>query len=43
LEIRRKEGSIRNSFILEDFKLGRYIPTNLESGIHEACWIDFVV
>jgi hypothetical protein len=41
LEIRRKEGSIRNPFLFEDFKLGRHILSNLESGVHKACWIDF--
>jgi hypothetical protein len=24
------------------FKLGRYINSNLESGVHEACWIDLL-
>jgi hypothetical protein len=36
-----KEGSIRNPFFLEDFKLGRYMFANLESIIHETCWINF--
>jgi len=41
LEIRIKEGSIRNPFLFEDFKLGRYILANLENGVDEACWINF--
>jgi hypothetical protein len=34
--IRRKEGNFRNPFLFEDFKLRRHIPTNIESGVHEA-------
>jgi hypothetical protein len=41
MEIRKKECSIRNPLLFEDFKLGRYILANLESKVHEACWIDF--
>jgi hypothetical protein len=42
LEIRRKKGSIRNPFLFEDFKLGRYILVSFESEAYEVCWnIDF--
>jgi hypothetical protein len=41
LERRKKKGSIRNPFLLEDFKLEIYTLANLENGVHEACWIDF--
>jgi len=41
LEIRKKEGSIRNPFLFEDFKLGRYILANLENGVDKAYWINF--
>jgi hypothetical protein len=41
LKRRKKQCSIRNPFLFEDFKLGRYILANLESEVHEACWIDF--
>jgi hypothetical protein len=41
LEIRKKERRIGNLFLFEDFKLGRYILANLESGVDEAYWINF--
>jgi len=37
LEIRRKKGSIRNPFLFEDFKLGRYILVSFESEAYEVC------
>ena len=33
---KKKEGSIRNQFLFEDFKLGRYIFASLESEVNEA-------
>ena len=41
LEIKRKEGSIRNLFLFKYFKLGRYILASFESGVHETYWIAF--
>jgi hypothetical protein len=40
---KKEESSIRKPFLFEDFKLERYILTNLESGVHKACKIDFII
>ena len=36
----KKEGSIINPFLFEDFKLGRYILINFESGVDKVCCIN---
>jgi hypothetical protein len=33
---KKEEGNIRNASLFEYFKLGRYILTSLESGVHVA-------